>query len=131
MNARRLILLAGICLAAATAPLSAHHSFAAEYDADKPVTLSGTRADALEPGAILNIASGFPLDAQGYHSAASTHNLVEAMRRAASALRQERRVRSRLAVRLYFRVSISIFTFFSFFLKNCAFAPPSRQTILL
>ena len=31
---------------------------------------------------ILNIASGFPLDAQGYHSAASTHNLVEAMRRA-------------------------------------------------
>jgi gamma-glutamyltranspeptidase/glutathione hydrolase len=31
---------------------------------------------------ILNIASGFPPDAEGYHSAASTHNLVEAMRRA-------------------------------------------------
>jgi gamma-glutamyltranspeptidase/glutathione hydrolase len=31
---------------------------------------------------ILNIASGFPLGAQGYHSAAATHNLVEAMRRA-------------------------------------------------
>jgi gamma-glutamyltranspeptidase/glutathione hydrolase len=31
---------------------------------------------------ILNIASGFPLDGEDYHSAASTHNLVEAMRRA-------------------------------------------------
>ena len=31
---------------------------------------------------ILNIAAGFPLGAQGYHSAASAHNLVEAMRRA-------------------------------------------------
>ena len=31
---------------------------------------------------ILNIAAEFPLDAKGYHSATSTHNLVEAMRRA-------------------------------------------------
>jgi gamma-glutamyltranspeptidase/glutathione hydrolase len=31
---------------------------------------------------ILNIAAGFPLGTEGYHSAASTHNLVEAMRRA-------------------------------------------------
>ncbi len=31
---------------------------------------------------ILNIAAGFPLGAEGYHSAASTHHLVEAMRRA-------------------------------------------------
>ena len=33
-------LAAGLCVA--TAAVSAHHSFAAEYDADKPVTLSGT-----------------------------------------------------------------------------------------
>ena len=31
-----------LSLLAATIAVSAHHSFAAEYDADKPVTLSGT-----------------------------------------------------------------------------------------
>jgi hypothetical protein len=34
--------LAGIMLAAAVAPAFAHHSFAAEYDSNKPVTLKGT-----------------------------------------------------------------------------------------
>ena len=34
--------LAGILLAAAVAPAFAHHSFAAEYDSNKPVTLKGT-----------------------------------------------------------------------------------------
>ena len=39
----RLGVLAGVCILALTAStLVAHHSFAAEYDADKPVTLKGT-----------------------------------------------------------------------------------------
>src|SRR6195256_2686178 len=41
-RARLGVWLAGIALVAASAPLVAHHSFAAEYDASKPVTLKGT-----------------------------------------------------------------------------------------
>jgi hypothetical protein len=36
------IVVAGIALLVSTAPLLGHHSFAAEYDANKPVTLNGT-----------------------------------------------------------------------------------------
>jgi hypothetical protein len=36
------ILAAGFCLLALAAPTQAHHSFAAEFDANKPVTLTGT-----------------------------------------------------------------------------------------
>ncbi len=36
-----IVLTAAVCLLASV-PVSAHHSFAAEYDADKPVKLAGT-----------------------------------------------------------------------------------------
>ena len=42
MRAIQAVLVAGIGLLAATLPLAAHHSFAAEFDATKPLTLQGT-----------------------------------------------------------------------------------------
>ncbi|HTW67587.1 MAG TPA: DUF6152 family protein [Bryobacteraceae bacterium] len=42
MRAIQAVLVAGIGLLAATMPLAAHHSFAAEFDAAKPLTLQGT-----------------------------------------------------------------------------------------
>lgn len=41
MKNRTFVLLSGIVLALAAAPVFAHHSFAAEYDSNKPVTLKG------------------------------------------------------------------------------------------
>jgi Family of unknown function (DUF6152) len=42
MKRRELALLAGALSVLAAAPAFAHHSFAAEYDRNKPVTLTGT-----------------------------------------------------------------------------------------
>jgi len=42
MKVKASVLVAGLGLLAATVPLLAHHSFAAEYDASKPIKLTGT-----------------------------------------------------------------------------------------
>jgi len=41
MKAKIAVVVAGIGLVVASAPVIAHHSFAAEYDASKPITLKG------------------------------------------------------------------------------------------
>jgi hypothetical protein len=41
MQAKFLVATAAVALLAPLVPLAAHHSFAAEYDADKPITLKG------------------------------------------------------------------------------------------
>ena len=42
MRVRASVLVAVLSLLAAAVPLLAHHSFAAEYDATKPITVTGT-----------------------------------------------------------------------------------------
>ncbi len=51
MRLHQAVLAAGIGLLAATLPLVAHHSFAAEFDASKSVTLQGvvTKLDWMNP----------------------------------------------------------------------------------
>jgi hypothetical protein len=51
MRLKQAVLAAGIGLLAATLPLVAHHSFAAEFDSAKPVSLQGvvTKLDWMNP----------------------------------------------------------------------------------
>ncbi len=53
MKTRLAVVVAGIGIAVASAPAVAHHSFAAEYDARRPVTLKGlvTRVQWTNPHA--------------------------------------------------------------------------------
>ncbi len=44
MRVKAVVVVAVLGLMAAAVPLSAHHSFAAEYDANKPITITGTVA---------------------------------------------------------------------------------------
>jgi hypothetical protein len=48
---KKLLVIAGALAVAAALPVMAHHSFAAEFDANKPVTLKGTvtKLDWLNP----------------------------------------------------------------------------------
>jgi hypothetical protein len=57
MRKALLATVAGISVLLAAAPSNAHHSFAAEYDATKPITLKGTivRFDFVNPHAWLYI----------------------------------------------------------------------------
>jgi hypothetical protein len=52
MQASKLTLLAGICIVVASAvPLAGHHSFAAQFDRTKPITLKGavTKVEWMNP----------------------------------------------------------------------------------
>ena len=53
MKSRLILVIAGLGFSVAAVPLAAHHSFAAEYDANKPVTLKGavTRVEWTNPHA--------------------------------------------------------------------------------
>ena len=53
MKARLIVVLAGAVLLICSVPMLAHHSFSAEYDADKPIELKGvvTKVEWMNPHA--------------------------------------------------------------------------------
>lgn len=59
MNSRILVLLLGGSLLGAGAPALAHHSFAAQYDRDQPITVSGkvTKLEWTNPHARVYVES--------------------------------------------------------------------------
>jgi len=59
MSSRTLVFLVGAGLIGAAVPALAHHSFAAEYDRDRPITISGkvTKLEWTNPHARVYVAS--------------------------------------------------------------------------
>ena len=57
MQAQRVLLMAACGLVAAALPLAAHHSFSAEYDGSKPITLKGkvTQVEWINPHSWIHI----------------------------------------------------------------------------
>lgn len=82
MNARIILIMAGALLSV-SAPLLAHHSFAAEYDSSKPVTLKGTvvKFDWVNPHSRLYMDVKDEATGQTAHWELETGNVTTLQRR--------------------------------------------------
>ena len=61
MRTKRAVVVAGVGLLLATAPMRAHHSFSSEFDVNKPLTIRGT----LTKWEMVNPHSWFHIDVKG------------------------------------------------------------------
>lgn len=62
MTAKFAFLVGGAGLVLAAVPVLAHHSFAAEYDADKPITITGkvTKVELINPHSWIHVEAPGP-----------------------------------------------------------------------